>query len=106
MAKPSTKVPQNITLSPFQKNSVKVHEVKENLKLNLTNNGNTVKCKYCGCIGRLLEYMHKGGFEFWLECTGSTLGTKHTNLTLITLTIYDHMVNVVELHASYLFISS
>ena len=33
------------------------------------------------------------------------LGTKHTNLTLITLIIYDHVVNVVELHASYLFIS-
>ena len=69
MAKPITKVPQNITLSPFQKNSVKVHEVKENLKLNLTNNGSTVKCKYCGCIGRLLEYMHTGGFEFWVKLT-------------------------------------
>ena len=33
------------------------------------------------------------------------LGTKHTNLTLITLTGYDHMVHVVELHAVYLFIS-
>ena len=33
------------------------------------------------------------------------LGTKHTNLTLITLTTYDHMVNVVKLHAVYLFIS-
>ena len=29
------------------------------------------------------------------------LGTKHTNLTLITLTGYDHMVNVVKLHAVY-----
>ena len=33
------------------------------------------------------------------------LGTKHTNLTVITLTEYDHMVNVAELHAIYLFIS-
>ena len=33
------------------------------------------------------------------------LGMKHTNLTLITLTGYDHMVNVLELHAVYLFIS-
>ena len=33
------------------------------------------------------------------------LGTKHTNLTLIMLTGYDHMVDVVELHAVYLFIS-
>ena len=33
------------------------------------------------------------------------LGTKHTNLTLIMLTGYDSMVNVVELHAVYLFIS-
>ena len=30
------------------------------------------------------------------------LGTKYTNLTV---TEYDHMVNVVELHAVYLFIS-
>ena len=35
-----TKVPQNTTLSPFPKNNVKVHEVKENLKLNLANNAN------------------------------------------------------------------
>ena len=33
------------------------------------------------------------------------LGTKHTNLTLIMLTGYDHMVDVVGLHAVYLFIS-
>ena len=33
------------------------------------------------------------------------LGTKNTNLTVITLTEYDHMVNVTELHAVYLFIS-
>ena len=33
------------------------------------------------------------------------LGTKHTNLTVITLTEYEYMVNVVELHAIYLFIS-
>ena len=33
------------------------------------------------------------------------LETKHTNLTVITLTEYDHMVNVAELHAIYLFIS-
>ena len=33
------------------------------------------------------------------------LGTKHTNLTLITLTRYDHMVDVVKLHAVYFFIS-
>ena len=58
-----TKVPQNITLSPFQKNSVKVHEVKENL--NLTNNGSTVKCKYFEYIGRSLEYMYIDGSEFW-----------------------------------------
>ena len=31
--------------------------------------------------------------------------TKHTNLTVITLTEYDHMVNVAELHAIYLFIN-
>ena len=30
------------------------------------------------------------------------LGTKHTNLTVITLTEYDHMVNVAEFHAIYL----
>ena len=33
------------------------------------------------------------------------LGTKYTNLTVITLTKYDHMVNVAELHAIYSFIS-
>ena len=33
------------------------------------------------------------------------LGTKQTNLTVITLTEYDHMVNVAELHVIYLFIS-
>ena len=33
------------------------------------------------------------------------LGTKHTNLTLITLTRYNHVVNVVKLHAVNLFIS-
>ena len=51
-----TKVLQNVTLSPFQKNNIKVHEVKENLKLNLANNGSTVKCKHFGFIGRSLEY--------------------------------------------------
>ena len=30
------------------------------------------------------------------------LGTKHTNLTLITLIGYYDMVNVIELHAVYL----
>ena len=86
-----TKVPQNITLSPFQKNSVKVHEVKENLKLNLANNGSTVKCKYFEYIGRSLEYMYTDGFEFrsklilirlYRQHTGKKtykLNTDHTN---------------------------
>ena len=64
-----TKVPGNITLSPFKRTSLKyiheVHEVKEILKLNLINNGSTAKCKYCGCIGRSLEYINKDSFEFW-----------------------------------------
>ena len=30
------------------------------------------------------------------------LGTKHANLTLITLTGCNHMVNVVELHAVFI----
>ena len=33
------------------------------------------------------------------------LGTKHMSLTLIMLTGYDHMVDVVTLYADYLFIS-
>ena len=33
------------------------------------------------------------------------LRTEHTNLTIIMLTGYDHMVDVVELHATCLFIS-
>ena len=43
--------------------------------------------------------------KFLLKCTGRLLRTKHTNLTIITLTRYDHVVNVVKLHADYLFIS-
>ena len=43
-----------------------VHEVKEdlkeNLKLNLVNNGSTVKCKYCGCIRKTLEYNDRDSF--------------------------------------------
>ena len=42
-----------------------VHEVKENLKLNLANNGSTVKCKYFGCIGKTSEYNDTDSFEFW-----------------------------------------
>ena len=42
-----------------------IHEVKENLKLNLINNGSTAKCKYCECIGRSLEYINIDSFEFW-----------------------------------------
>ena len=46
-----------------------VHEVKENLKLNLINNGSTAKCEYCGCIGKTLEYNDIGSFEFWSKLT-------------------------------------
>ena len=46
-----------------------MHGVKENLKLNLVSNGSTVKCKYCGCIGRSLEYIDIGSFEFWSKFT-------------------------------------
>ena len=46
-----------------------MHEVKENLKSNLINNGSTEKCKYLGCIGWSLEYINTDGFEFWSKLT-------------------------------------
>ena len=100
---------------PFKRTQLKymceVHEVKVNLKLNSTNIGSTAKCKCCRDIRMTLEYNSIDGFEFWpilrvlIEYTGSTLRTKHTNLTVIMLTGYDHMVDVVKLHAIYLFMS-
>ena len=43
-----------------------IHEVKKNLKLNLSsNNGSAVKGKCCECIGKSLEYTNTDGFEFW-----------------------------------------
>ena len=46
-----------------------VHEVKENIKLNLANNGSTGKCKCSKCIGRSSEYNGIDGFEFWSKLT-------------------------------------
>ena len=71
---------------------LEAHEVKENLKLNLANNGSTVKCKYCGCIGKTLEYNDIDDYEFWSKLTiliklyrqhagnkAYKLNTNHTN---------------------------
>ena len=39
-----------------------------------------------------LNFGHFHGIR--LNCTGSVLRTKHTNLTLITLMMHDHMIGV------------